>query len=233
MWRTVTRKEAQPGERELVPYFYTKGTARKPSVPKENTNKLFAQLELARQRPLWRFITGLSIRHVGPAAARALAREFRDLDRIAAVAEADPRELAAVEGVGPVIAESVRQWFAEEWHQEIVAKWRRAGVRLAEEGEANGPRPLAGVSVVVTGTLSGYTRDGAKEALQDRGARVTGAVSKKTDFVVAGDNPGSKYDKAVQLGVPILDEDGLAVLLTRGSDAARVVAVGVGAEEQP
>ncbi|MGO4752782.1 helix-hairpin-helix domain-containing protein, partial [Streptomyces sp. 2MCAF27] len=180
-------------------------------------------IEAAKQRPLARIITGLSIRHVGPVAAAALAREFRSLDRIA---EASEEELAAVEGVGPTIAASVKQWFAEDWHREIVEKWRRAGVLLEEEApEDEGPRPLEGLTVVVTGTLQTHTRDGAKEALQNRGAKVAGSVSKKTDFVVVGDNPGSKYDKAMQLKVPVLDEDGFAVLLEQGPEAAREAAV--------
>jgi DNA ligase (NAD+) len=180
----------------------------------------------ARRRPLARVITGLSIRHVGPVAAEALAREFRSLDRIA---EASEEELAATEGVGPTIAASLKDWFAVDWHREIVERWRAAGVRLAEEGDGDaGPRPLAGVTAVVTGTLAGFTRDEAKEALQSRGAKVTGSVSKKTDFVIVGDSPGSKFDKAVQLKVPVLDEAGFAVLLERGPDAAREAALPTG-----
>jgi DNA ligase (NAD+) len=119
----------------------------------------------------------------------------------------------------------VKQWFAVDWHLEIIERWRAAGVTFREEGSDEGPRPLEGLTVVVTGTLASHTRDAAKEALGSRGAKVTGSVSKKTDFVVAGDNPGSKYDKAVQLKVPILDDDGFAVLLERGADAARPLAV--------
>ncbi|GAA3043818.1 hypothetical protein GCM10020000_24050 [Streptomyces olivoverticillatus] len=184
---------------------------------------MLANIEAAKQRPLSRFLTGLSIRHVGPVAAEALAREFRSLDRIE---EAGEEELAAVEGVGDIIAASVKEWFAEDWHREIVRKWKAAGVRMEEEvGEDEGPRPLAGLTVVVTGTLASYTRDGAKEALQSRGAKVTGSVSKKTDFVVVGDNPGSKFDKAMQLKVPVLEENGFAVLLEQGPEAARGAAV--------
>jgi len=230
MWRRDTRKDAGEGGRVLTPYFYGlpktvgRGEDRRtlPAAPKANTVKLFEQLEAARTRPLARIITGLSIRHVGPVAAEALAREFRDLDRIK---EASEEELAAVEGVGGTIAASVKQWFAVDWHLEIIEKWRAAGVKFTEEGSEEGPRPLQGLSVVVTGTLSTHTRDGAKEALGSRGAKVTGSVSKKTDFVVVGDNPGSKYDKAVQLKVPILDEDGFSVLLEQGPDAAREAAV--------
>jgi DNA ligase (NAD+) len=230
MWRRDTRKDAKEGERILTPYFYGqpktvgRGEDRRalPAEPKANTIKLFEQLESAKTRPLARIITGLSIRHVGPVAAEALAREFRDLDRIR---EASEEELAAVEGVGGTIAASVKQWFAVDWHLGIIEKWRAAGVKFTEEGSDEGPRPLQGLVVVVTGTLATHTRDGAKEALGSRGAKVTGSVSKKTDFVVVGDNPGSKYDKAVQLKVPILDEDGFSVLLAQGPDAAREAAV--------
>ncbi|MDT3396940.1 NAD-dependent DNA ligase LigA [Streptomyces sp. B1866] len=230
MWRRDTRKGAGEDDRVLAPYFYgqpkTQGRGAEkrtlPAEPKENTRKLMAQLEEAKTRPLARFITGLSIRHVGPVAAQALAREFRSIERIA---EASEEELAAVEGVAATIAASVKQWFTVDWHREIVERWRAAGARLEEEAGADeGPRPLEGLSVVVTGTLASYTRDEAKEALLSRGAKVTGAVSKKTSFVVVGDNPGSKYDKAVQLKVPVLDDDGLAVLLAQGPEAAREVA---------
>ena len=186
-----------------------------------NAEKLLAALDVARTRPLWRVLVALSIRHVGPTAAQALAREMRDLDRIATAAAT---ELAVVDGVGPTIGEAVVEWFAVDWHREIVAKWRRAGVRLAEEGGGDGPRPLEGLTVVITGSLAELSRDGATAALQAGGAKVTGAVSKKTAFLIAGDNPGSKYDKALTLKVPVLDEAGLQVLLADGPDAARAVA---------
>ncbi|MEU8921433.1 NAD-dependent DNA ligase LigA [Kitasatospora sp. NPDC048545] len=188
--------------------------------PKKTAAILLENLEKVKERPLWRFLNGLSIRHVGPVAAQELAREFRDLDRIFSATE---EELAAVEGVGPIIARSVVEWYQEQWHRDILEKWRAAGVRFTEEfaDEEEAERPLEGLTVVVTGTLAGHTRDGAKEALTSRGAKVTGSVSKKTDFVVAGDNPGSKYDKAVQLGLPVLDDAGFAVLLADGPAAAR------------
>jgi DNA ligase (NAD+) len=187
-----------------------------------NGAKLLANLESAKDRPLWRVLVSLSIRHVGPTAARELARAFRSLD---AVATASEEELAAVEGVGPTIATAVTEWFAVDWHREIVEKWRAAGVRMSDEGESEGPRPLEGVTVVVTGTLASYSRDGASEAVQERGGKVTGSVSKKTDFVVVGVDPGaSKYEKAVKLGVPVLDDDGFAVLLEQGAEAARALA---------
>ncbi|WP_019709905.1 NAD-dependent DNA ligase LigA [Streptomyces xinghaiensis] len=213
----LPKSDPKTGEPKVVTFF-----ANQKGEPKKNTLAMLENIAAAKERPLARIITGLSIRHVGPVAAEALAREFRSLDRIA---EADEEELAATEGVGPTIAASLKQWFAEDWHREIVEKWRAAGVRMAEEsGRDEGPRPLEGLTVVVTGTLSSHTRDGAKEALQIRGAKVTGSVSKKTAFVVVGDNPGSKHDKAVQLKVPVLDEEGFAVLLEHGPDAARDVA---------
>ncbi|MDX6313695.1 MAG: ligase, partial [Streptomyces sp.] len=213
----LPKRDPETGEPKIATVF-----ANQKGEPKKNTLAMLDNIQAAKQRPLARIITGLSIRHVGPVAAEALAREFRDLDRIK---DASEEELAAVEGVGPTIAASLKQWFAEDWHLEIIEKWRRAGVKFTEEGSDEGPRPLEGLTVVVTGTLATYTRDGAKEALGSRGAKVTGSVSKKTDFVVVGDNPGSKYDKAIQLKVPVLDEDGFGVLLEQGAEAARAAAV--------
>ncbi|WP_042437344.1 NAD-dependent DNA ligase LigA [Streptacidiphilus albus] len=210
------------GEQKIVSFF-----ANLNGEPKKTTSLMLDNLQLAKDRDLWRFVNGLSIRHVGPVSAQALAREFRDLDRIAAATE---EELAATEGVGPTIAAAIVQWFAEDWHRAIIEKWRAAGVRFVDEGtaEEQGPRPLEGLTVVVTGTLASHTRDGAKEALQQLGAKVTGSVSKKTDFVVVGDNPGSKYDKAVQLKLAVLDDDGFAVLLSEGPEAARGAALPLG-----
>ncbi len=189
-----------------------------------NAVKLLANLEEARQRPLWRILVALSIRHVGPTAARALAANFGSVDAIAA---ASAEQLVEVEDVGPTIAASARDWFTVDWHAAIVDKWRAAGVALAQEGFVPPVRikadegPLAGVTVVITGTLAGRTRDEAAEAITTRGGKVSGSVSKKTGFVVAGDSPGSKYEKALALGVPVLDEAGLDVLLDQGPDAAR------------
>jgi DNA ligase (NAD+) len=187
-----------------------------------NGQLLLANLDKAKSQPLWRVIVALSIRHVGPTAARELARGLRTMDRIR---ESSQEELAAVDGVGPTIATVVREWFDVDWHREIVRKWAEAGVRMADEGADEGPRPLEGVTVVITGTLDSYSRDGATEAVQALGGKVTGSVSKKTDFVVVGADPGaSKYEKAVKLGVPTLDDAGLTVLLEQGPDAARAVA---------
>jgi DNA ligase (NAD+) len=176
-------------------------------------------LDVARHRPLWRLLVGLSIRHVGPTAAQALARELRSLEAIAA---STSEELAGVDGVGPTIASAVADWFADERHRDIVERLRAGGVSMVDEGTPEvGSGPLTGMTFVVTGTLSGYTRDGAAEAIQSRGGKVTGSVSKKTSYVVVGDAPGaSKHDKAVDLDVPILDEAGFDVLLADGPAAA-------------
>ena len=185
--------------------------------------QLLMSLEEVRSRPLWRFLVAMSIRHVGAPTARDLARDFGSMDRIQA---ASVEELAAVEGVGPIVAQAVVDWFAVQWHRGVVDKWRQAGAVLADTSADAGPRPLEGVTVVITGTLASYSRDGATEAVQEQGGKVTGSVSKKTDFVVAGSDPGaSKYDKAVKLGLPLLDDTGLTVLLTQGAEAAGAVAV--------
>lgn len=293
-----------------------------------NGRKLLTNLEAAKDRPLWRVLVGLSIRHVGPTAAQALAREFRSMSALeraaadalagteaagvaivsdgtageedaagvvsteAAAAEAkgdaetaeravaaaegdsatgsaddsaaepaadpaggdasdDPAETAAaeaakqeraaararakavaealapvagVDGVGPTIAAAVRDWFSVDWHREVVAKWRAAGVAMEDEVDDSTPRFLEGLSIVVTGSMENWSRDEAKEAIMARGGRAAGSVSKKTAFVVAGEAPGSKYDKAVELGIPVLDEAGFSVLLDRGPDAAREAA---------
>jgi DNA ligase (NAD+) len=197
--------------------FFTK----KDGTLSANGVKLLANLQSRKDVPLWRVLVALSIRHVGPTAAQALARDFRSLDRIR---EASEEELAAADGVGPTIARSVRDWFAVDWHREVVDKWQGAGVRMVDEGSEAGPGPLTGVTVVVTGSLRDYSRDQATAAIQERGGKVTGSVSKKTGFVVVGADPGSKYDKAVQVKVPVLDDDGFRVLLEEGPDAARAVA---------
>jgi DNA ligase (NAD+) len=199
---------------ETSPFFMVKqGTL------SANANRLLANLDEVRTRPLWRVLVALSIRHVGPTAARALAAEFGSLDRIE---EASVDALAAVDGVGPTIAASLREWFAVDWHRAIVAKWRDAGVRLEDpdwDPNRAAARLLAGVSVVITGTLEGMTRDEAGEAVRQAGGKVTSSVSKKTNFVVAGENAGSKYDKAVELGVPVLDAAAFTVLLAQGPEA--------------
>ncbi|WP_298457977.1 NAD-dependent DNA ligase LigA [uncultured Cellulomonas sp.] len=187
---------------------------------------LLVNLEAAKDRALWRVLVALSIRHVGPTAARALATEFGSMAAIetAARADDDAAGLAAVAGVGPTIAAAVRDWFEqpgedEQWHAEIVRQWAAAGVRMADQRDESVPRTLEGVTVVVTGSLDGYSRDGAKEAILARGGRASGSVSKKTDFVVVGENAGTKETRARELGVPILDEAGFTLLLTQGPAA--------------
>lgn len=178
-----------------------------------NGRRLLDNLDKAKAVALWRVLVALSIRHVGPTAARALATEFGSLD---AIMSASTEQLAAVEGVGPTIAAALTEWFTVDWHRAIVDKWRAAGVRMADERDASVARTLEGLTVVVTGSLTGFSRDEAKEAIIARGGKAAGSVSKKTDYVVAGDSPGSKYDKAVELGVPVLDEDGFRKLLAEG-----------------
>ncbi|BBY88141.1 NAD-dependent DNA ligase LigA [Mycolicibacterium tokaiense] len=182
-----------------------------------NGKRLLANLDKSKAQPLWRVLVALSIRHVGPTAARALAGEFGSLE---AITEATEEQLAATEGVGPTIAAAVTEWFTVDWHCAIVDKWRAAGVRMADERDASITRTLEGLSIVVTGSLTGFSRDQAKEAILVRGGKAAGSVSKKTAYVVAGDAPGSKYDKAVELGVPILDEDGFRALLENGPDVS-------------
>jgi DNA ligase (NAD+) len=181
-----------------------------------NGARLLENLHRAKSRPLWRVLVALSIRHVGPTAARALATEFGSVEAIMAASQ---EQLAAVEGVGPTIAAALIEWFSVDWHRSIVDKWRAAGVRMADERDTSVQRTLAGLSIVVTGSLPGFSRDEAKEAIVARGGKAAGSVSKKTAYVVAGDSPGSKYDKAVELGVPILDEDGFRALLENGPPA--------------
>jgi DNA ligase (NAD+) len=167
----------------------------------ENAKVLLAQLQMAKTRPLWRVLVALSIRHVGPTAAQALAREFGSMTAIreAGVDQLSRRWTAWV----PTIAEALHEWFAVDWHAAVVDKWAAAGVRMADERPA-GPGPLTGKTLVITGTLSGWSRDQLTARLQELGAKVTGSVSKKTDYLIAGENAGSKLAKAESLGVTIL-----------------------------
>ena len=181
-----------------------------------NGRKLLDNLQQASRQPLWRVLVALSIRHVGPTAARALATEFGSMQ---AIRDASLEDLAGAEGVGPTIAASVRDWFdaeESEWHQVIVDKWAAAGVTMADERDESVARTLEGLTIVATGSLVDFTRDSVKEAIISRGGKASGSVSKKTDYVVVGENAGSKAEKAEQLGVPILDEAGFKELLDRG-----------------
>lgn len=202
-----------------VPLFRTKG-----GQLSKNGETLLQHLQQRRTQPLWRVIVALSIRHVGPTAARELAAHFGALYRIW---RATAEQLAQVDGIGPTIADAVVEWFAVDWHRSLVARWVRARVRMADEkpdGAAGAGAAqadlLSGLTIVVTGSLEGFTRDEAKAALLQRGAKAAGSVSKKTDFLVAGDKAGSKLDKARSLGVPVLDEDGFTALLVGGPAAA-------------
>ncbi|MDP9849406.1 NAD-dependent DNA ligase LigA [Streptosporangium lutulentum] len=209
----LPKTDPESGEPKVVTFF-----ANQSGEPSKNAEKMLEELEKAKDQPVWRVLVALSLRHVGPPTARALADEFGSID---AIAEASEEELAAVEGVGPRVAAAIREWFEVDWHREIVARWKAAGVRMVDEEPAERlPQTLAGLTFVVTGTLADFTRDEAGAALTSRGGKVSGSVSKKTSFVVAGENAGSKFDKAVKLGVPILDEPGLRVLLTEGPEAA-------------
>ncbi|MDI3329152.1 MAG: NAD-dependent DNA ligase LigA [Micrococcus sp.] len=237
VWREkrkrVDGKMVPSGEWELKPYFWSQGTARKPSEPTANTLKLFDELEKAKDRPLWRVLVALSIRHVGPTAARSLATAFGSMralvDLVTRVPDgltaeearaAAQQRLADVDGVGPIIAEAVIEWFGEDWHREIIDRWHAAGVVMEDEQDEDTPRTLEGLTVVVTGSLETFSRDSAKEAIIVRGGKASGSVSKKTDFLVAGENAGSKLDKAESLGVPVLDEAGFVRLLAEGPTAA-------------
>ena len=211
--REKRSKGVGTGEYELVPYFFTKGTAKSPSKPTATTEKLFVELEKAKKQPLWRVLVALSIRHVGPTASRALATAFGSMDAIRSATE---EQIAHVDGVGPTIAAALKEWFAVDWHNDIVDSWAAAGVRMEDERDTSMPRTLEGLTVVVTGTLPNFSRDEAKEAIIIRGGKASGSVSKNTSYLVAGESAGTKLDKAEQLGVPVLDEDGFRELLANG-----------------
>ena len=178
-----------------------------------NAEKLLEALNEAKQRPLWRILVALSIRHVGPTAAQGLANHFGS---IAKIASASAEELASVDGVGSVIAESVKEFFAQEWRAQIVAKWAKAGVRMDGVSSSDKAQTLKGMTLVVTGSLESFTRDSVNEAIIERGGKVSSSVSKKTDYVVVGSEPGSKASKAAELGVATLDEKSFIELLQNG-----------------
>ena len=167
-------------------------------------------------------LVALSIRHVGPTAAQSLARAFGSID---AIANAQRDELAAVDGVGEVIADAVIEWFSTDWHRDIVDKWRRGGLRMADPVIEVGDQPLSGLTVVITGSLPGFTRDSAAAAVTELGGKVAGSVSSKTSLLVAGESAGSKFDKAVSLGVPIVGAEGFTALLESGLAAALLLQV--------
>lgn len=179
-----------------------------------NAEKLLTALEEAKARPLWRVLVALSIRHVGPTAAQALAREFKSVNSIT---KASTEELSSIDGVGEVIAMSIKEWFSESWHKEIIEKWRKAGVSLELQVTGDKPKTLAGMTLVVTGSLENFTRDGVSEAITERGGKAASSVSKKTDYVVVGDSPGSKAKKAEELGVRVINEAEFMLLLEKGT----------------
>jgi DNA ligase (NAD+) len=176
-------------------------------------DRFIAGLELAKSRPLWRVLVALSIRHVGPTSAQALANKFGS---IANIQKASADELANIDGVGGVIAEAIVEWFDIEWHKQIIKKWEKAGVALVDAPKEKIPQTLAGLTIVATGSLSSFTRDEITEAITSRGGKAAASVSSKTDYVVAGDSAGSKLDKATELGITILDEAGFKKLLEKG-----------------
>ena len=180
--------------------------------------KFLVALEGAKARPLWRVLVALSIRHVGPTAAQSLAKAFGSID---AISSASVAELASVDGVGEIIAQAVLEWFDVDWHQEIIRKWRDAGVSLIETFVNTNPQTLAGLTLVVTGSLESFTRDGVDEVITMHGGKSSGSVSKKTSYVVVGDSPGSKATKAVELGVRVLNEGQFKELLAHGPDGLK------------
>ena len=186
-------------EKLVTSTFFTK----KDGTPAANVDKLLAALDQAKNRPLWRTLVALSIRHVGPTAAQGLATA---LGSVKAISQASAQELADIDGVGQIIAESIVEWFGVKWHQEIIAKWEKAGVCMVVQQSEQLPQTLAGLTFVVTGGLESFTRDGISETITAHGGKPSSSVSKKTDYVLAGSDPGSKLAKAQELGVPVIDE---------------------------
>ena len=199
----------------LEPYFFTKPTRSNPvSVPTKSALNLIVELGKAKEQPLWRVLVALSIRHVGPTAARALAAEFGSMG---AIREAGKGRLSAVDGVGATIADSIISWFDVDWHREIVDAWADAGVRMADERDESIPQTLEGLTIVATGSFEGFTRDSIKEAIIGRGGKASSSVSKRTNYVVAGANAGSKLAKAEALSVPVLSEEQFVSLMDAGA----------------
>ena len=186
------------GKQKVVEYF-----RKKDGSPATVATKLLEELEKAKSQPAWRVLVSLSIRHVGPVAARSLMNHFGSIDKIFGASE---QELAGVDGVGGVVAKTIKEWIAVDWHQEILKAWRQAGVNFTQETSSATGASFAGMSIVVTGTLENLTRDQAEEAIISRGGKAASSVSKNTAFLVAGANAGSKLAKAESLGVPVIDE---------------------------
>ena len=222
VWKPVTKDGQETGDWMQVRYFWTKAWKQKgnsgvyiplESTPSKNTKMMLEQIEAAKERPLARILVALSIRHVGPTAASALAMTFPSMDLLM---EASVEQLAQVDGVGQVIAQSLREWFDVDWHVEIVRAWQAAGVRMEDEVREDIEQTLEGLTVVVSGAMPGYTREGAKEAIVARGGKASGSVSKKTSLVIAGPGAGSKAAKAEALGVPVVDESYFERVLEQG-----------------
>jgi DNA ligase (NAD+) len=186
-------------------YFLTREQlAELPGFKEKSIENLMSSIEESKDRPLWRLLVALNIRHVGSTVARLITDAFPSVD---ALMDATEEDIAGVEGVGPIIATSVEEWFGDEENRQLVEKLRKAGVRMEDEPQEPKPEgPLTGMTIVLTGGLEKMSRDESIAAAEAAGAKVTSSVSKKTDFVVVGENPGSKYDKAVQLGVETIDE---------------------------
>ena len=186
-------------EKLMSSEFFTK----KDGEAGANVEKLLAALEGAKSRPLWRILVALSIRHVGPTAAQALATNFGSMK---AISDASAEELANIDGVGETIAQSITDWFDIDWHRAIVSKWEKAGVIMVAKAAPQLPQTLAGLTFVVTGGLESFTRDSIAETIVAHGGKAASSVSKKTDYVLVGSDPGSKLAKATELGVPVIDE---------------------------
>ena len=227
VWRRVTSEGERSDDWVQVRYFWTSAfrrVTRKGVVvvepvetqPAKNLTLMLEEMDRSKSQPLWRVLVALSIRHVGPTAARALAARFPSMEALQA---AGVEDLAQVEGVGGVIAESLKEWFGVDWHRDVLARWARAGVRMVDEAVAPVSSVLAGLTVVVSGAMPGYDREGAKEAITVRGGKASGSVSKKTSLVVAGPGAGSKAAKAEALGVPVIDETQFQALLDGGPAA--------------
>jgi DNA ligase (NAD+) len=186
------------GKQKVVEYF-----RKKDGTPATVATKLLEELQKAKSQPAWKVLVSLSIRHVGPVAARSLMNSFGSIEKIFAASE---EELAGVDGVGAVVGGTIKEWIGIDWHQEIVAAWKKDGVNFTQDISSSGEGIFTGLSIVVTGTLENFTRDQAEEAIISRGGKAASSVSKNTAFVLAGANAGSKLAKAEALGVEVIDE---------------------------
>ena len=204
-------------ETDLMKSRFFQKKVKKEFVAAKNISKLLEGLEDAKRKPLWRILVALSIRHVGPIAAQGISKKFGSIE---AIASASVEELAVTDGVGEVIAQSIIEWFSVEWHQEIISKWKKAGVEMVEViKESSEPQTLTGLVFVVTGTFGNLKRDDIFELIESRGGKRTNAVSANTNYLIAGEAAGSKLAKAEELGVRVLDESEFKTLLAKGPAA--------------